>query len=96
MTEIVKAQRVRIIREVEAAAAHDRTGRLPWRAGWATYFGDREGLLEALAVRRQCLAAIRVEDLPADVGGAVMARQIRRANAGLDRVLDRYGVRSVA
>ena len=90
MTEIVKAQRVRIIREIEAAAARDRTGRLPWRASWATYFGDREGLLDALATRRRCLAIINVADLPAEHGGDTVARQIKRTNAGLDRILSRY------
>jgi hypothetical protein len=91
MTEIVKAQRVRIIREVEAAAVYDKTGKLPWRASWATYFGDRAGLLDALATRRQCLSIIRVDDLPAGTGGDVVARQITRTSAGLDRILLRYG-----
>ena len=71
MTEIVKAQRVRIIREIEAAAAsRQASGKLPWRPSWATYFGDRAGLLDALATRRQCLAIIRVDDLPGDLAGA--------------------------
>ena len=91
MTEIVRAQRVRIIREIEAAAVHDSTGRLPWRAGWAAYFGDRAGLLDALATRRRCLAIIRVEDLPPGMGGDVAARHIKRTNAGIDRILRRYG-----
>ncbi len=88
---IVKAQRVRIIREIEAAATCDPTGRLPWRPSWATYFGDRVGLLEALATRRQCLAFIRVEDLPADIGTAALVRQLRKTDAGLERILRRYG-----
>ena len=96
MTENVKAQRVRIIREVEAAATYDTSGRLPWRASWATYFGDRAGLLDALATRRQCLAIIRVEDLPGDMAGAAMTRQIKRTNAGIDRILRRYGQLDVA
>ena len=91
MTETVKAQRVRIIREIEAAAVHDRSGKLPWRASWATYFGDRDGLLDALATRRQCLAIIRVDDLPHGMGGEVLARQITRTNAAIDRILRRYG-----
>ncbi|GAB3251620.1 hypothetical protein [Nocardioides dilutus] len=91
MTEIVRAQRVRIIREIEASAAHDSTGRLPWRPSWAAYFGDRDGLLEALATRRQCLAFIRVEDLPPGIGTAALARRIRRSDAALERILRRYG-----
>jgi hypothetical protein len=91
MTEIVKAQRVRIIREIEAAAVHDSTGKLPWRASWAAYFGDRAGLLDALATRRRCLSIIRVDDLPAEIGGEVLERHIKRTNAGIDRILRRYG-----
>jgi hypothetical protein len=91
MTEIVKAQRVRIIREIEATAAHDTTGKLPWRPSWATYFGDRAGLLDALATRRQCLAFIRVDELPADIGTTALARRIRKSDAGLERILRRYG-----
>jgi hypothetical protein len=90
-SRILNAQRVRIIREVEAAAAYDTTGRLPWRPSWATYFGDREGLLDALATRRQCLAFIRVEDLPPGLGTAATARRIRTTDAALERILRRYG-----
>jgi len=95
MTEIVKAQRVRIIREIEAAATRDTTGKLPWRASWATYFGDRAGLLDALATRRQCLAIIDVGSLkaqvPDEVSRAALVRQLRRTDAGLSRILVRYG-----
>jgi len=90
-SRIVKAQRVRIIREIEAAAAYDTTGKLPWRQSWAAYFGDREGLLDALATRRQCLGFIRVEDLPPGVGTAALARRIRKTDAALERILRRYG-----
>lgn len=91
MTEIVRAQRVRIIREVEADAVNDRTGRLPWRASWATYFGDRAGLLDALATRRQCLAIIDVDALPDVATRAMVARRLRRTNDGLERILARHG-----
>ena len=90
-SRIVNAQRARIIREIEAAAAHDTTGKLPWRPSWAAYFGDRAGLLEALATRRQCLAFIRVEDLPPGIGTTAVARRIRRTEAALERILRRYG-----
>jgi hypothetical protein len=91
MSEHVKLQRVRIIREVEAAAVNDTSGRLPWRASWATYFGDRAGLVDALATRRQCLAIINVDDLPDAASRAMVARRIRRTDAGLERILRRYG-----
>jgi hypothetical protein len=41
-------ERTRIIREVEAAAAVDMSGRLPWRESWTAYFDDRSSLLAAL------------------------------------------------
>lgn len=88
---IAKVQRVRIIREIEAAAAHDTTGKLPWRQSWAAYFGDRAGLLDALATRRQCLAFVRVEELPGDIDTTALARRIRKTDAGLERILRRYG-----
>ena len=91
MSEHVKLQRVRIIREVEAAAVTDTTGRLPWRASWAAYFGDRAGLVDALATRRQCLAIINVDDLPDAASRAMVARRIRRTDAGLERIVRRYG-----
>jgi len=91
MSESVKAQRVRIIREVEAAALHDPTGKLPWRPSWSAYFGGRAGLLEALATRRQCLALIDVSTLPDEGSRAMVARRLQRTNAGLERILTRYG-----
>jgi hypothetical protein len=84
-------QRVRIIREVEAAAAADPTGLLPWRPGWAAYFGDRAGLVEALATRRRCLAIINLDDLPDPESRAMVARRLQRTTAGIERVLRRYG-----
>lgn len=89
--ENIRAQQVRIIREVEAAALHDPTGKLPWRPSWAAYFGGRAGLLDALATRRQCLALIDVGTLP-DVGSReIVARRLQRSTAGLERILRRYG-----
>ena len=54
--------RTRIIREVEAAAAVDMTGALPWREEWAPYFGSPEGLLTALRSRwnRMCEAQLDI------------------------------------
>lgn len=91
MSEHTKLQRVRIIREVEAAAVADTTGLLPWRASWAAYFGDRAGLVEALATRRQCLAIINVEDLPDPESRAMVARRLKTTSAGIERILRRYG-----
>jgi len=91
MSENARLQRVRIIREIEAAAAVDTTGRLPWRASWAAYFGDRAGLVEALATRRQCLEIINVDDLPDPASRAMVARRLKRTSAGLERIVRRYG-----
>jgi hypothetical protein len=91
MSENERLQRVRIIREIEAAAAVDKTGRLPWRAGWSAYFGDRAGLVDALATRRHCLAMVNVDDLPDAASRAMVQRRIKRTNAGLERILRRYG-----
>ena len=83
-------QRVRIMRDVEAHALTDRSGKLPWREAWAPYFGDRDGLLEALAVRRRCLALISISDLPDDVDHNAGWR-LRRAESALERILQRHG-----
>ena len=91
MSDNTRLQRVRIIREVETSAASDTTGRLPWRASWAAYFGDRAGLLEALATRRQCLALVNVDDLPDLESRAMVARRLKRTTAGIERILRRYG-----
>jgi hypothetical protein len=90
-TDNIRAQRLRIIREVEAAALHDTTGKLPWRPSWAAYFGGRAGLLDALATRRQCLALIDVSTLPDAETREMVARRLQRTNAGLERILRRYG-----
>jgi|GEM_PF-2722000 len=79
--------RTRIIREVEAAAAMDMTGALPWREEWAPYFGSPEGLLTALRARwtRMCEAQLDVrngEDVFADT-----LNQLRRTQAGILAIL---------
>ena len=44
-------ERTRIIREVEAAAAADMSGALPWREEWSQYFATPAVLVEALRAR---------------------------------------------
>ncbi|NHA00899.1 hypothetical protein G5V59_15865 [Nocardioides sp. W3-2-3] len=44
-------ERIRIIREVEAAAAADLTGALPWREEWNAFFNGPAGLVAALRSR---------------------------------------------
>lgn len=66
-------ERLRIIREVEAYAVCDQSGRLPWRESWSAHFGDRSGLLDAL--RR------RWEPPP------LSDQRVRRTQAGVLRIL---------
>ncbi|NYI45219.1 hypothetical protein BJ993_002299 [Nocardioides aromaticivorans] len=57
-------ERTRIIREVEAAAAVDMSGALPWREEWNQYFSGPHGLVAALRARWQhmCEAQLDVQD----------------------------------
>lgn len=57
-------ERTRIIREVEAAAAVDMSGALPWREEWSQYFTGPQGLVAALRARWQhmCEAQLDVQD----------------------------------
>ncbi|WP_246159714.1 hypothetical protein [Nocardioides antri] len=80
-------ERTRIIREVEAVAAADMSGALPWRDEWAPYFGSPEGLLKALRARwnRTCEAQLDVrtgEDVLHDTYA-----QLRRTQAGVLAIL---------
>jgi hypothetical protein len=79
--------RTRIIREVEAAAAVDMTGAVPWREEWAPYFGSPDGLVKALRARwnRMCEAQLDVrtgEDALHDT-----YQQLRRTQAGVLAIL---------
>jgi hypothetical protein len=81
--------RTRIIREVEAAAAVDMSGALPWREEWAPFFGSPAGLLTALRSRwnRMCEAQLDVrtgEDVFADT-----LTHLRRTQAGILAILRR-------
>ena len=83
--------RTRIIREVEAAAAVDMTGALPWREEWAPYFGGPEGLLKALRARwdRMCEAQLDIR-----TGEDVLQetyQQLRRTQAGILAILRKAG-----
>lgn len=79
--------RTAIIREVEAAAAADMSGALPWREEWAQYFGSPEGLVKALRARwnRMCEAQLDIrtgEDVLQDT-----YQQLRRTQAGILAIL---------
>lgn len=85
-------ERTRIIREVEAAAAVDMSGRLPWRESWSDYFGDRHGLLAALRARwdRMCIA--QLDELTSSEQVRETERRLRRSNAGVLRILESHGL----
>lgn len=85
-------ERTRIIREVEAAAAVDMSGRLPWRESWSDYFGDRNGLLTALRARwdRMCIA--QLDELTSSEQVRETERRLRRSNAGVLRILESHGL----
>lgn len=83
-------QRTRIIREVEAYAAADLSGRLPWRDAWAPYVGDREGLLRLLRARwdRACEAQLDASD--GEDAFHDDHRRLRRTYAGILRILEAH------
>jgi hypothetical protein len=85
-------QRIRIIREVEATAAVDMSGRLPWRESWSASFGDRQGLLDALRARwdRMCIA--QLDELTSFERVRETERRLRRSNAGVLRILESHGL----
>lgn len=85
-------ERTRIFREVEAAAAADLSGRLPWRESWSPYFGDRSGLLAALRARwdRMCIA--QLDELTGPEQVRETERRLRRSNAGVLRILEAHGL----
>ena len=80
--------RTRIIREVEAAAAVDMTGALPWREEWVPFFGSPEGLLTALRSRwnQLCEAQLDVRTTGEDDLNDTLV-QLRRTQAGILAIL---------
>jgi hypothetical protein len=92
MTWFETHERTRIIREVEAHAAVDMSGELPWRDAWAPFFADRNGLLAVLHARwdRMCIAQLEELTSPEQVRDA--AARLRRSNAGILRILQHHGL----
>jgi len=81
--------RTRIIREVEAAAATDMTGALPWRDEWNQYFHGPRGLVAALRSRWQhmCEAQLDVQDGEDQFDDAYI--RLRRTQAAVLAILQR-------
>lgn len=85
-------ERIRILREVEAAAAVDPSGRLPWRDSWAPSFGDRVGLLTALRDRWERMCVVRLDELNSPQQVRAEERRLRRSYAGVLRILEAHGL----
>ncbi|WP_148615254.1 hypothetical protein [Nocardioides rubriscoriae] len=81
-------QRTRIIREIEAAAACDPTGRLPWKESWAPLFGDRDGLLTALRARWDRMCQAQLDSEASDASFRDTHQRLRRTHAGMLRILE--------
>ncbi|TNM38590.1 hypothetical protein FHP29_15270 [Nocardioides albidus] len=83
-------ERIRIIREVEAAAAADMSGAVPWREEWRPYFDGPVALVAALRSRWQHMCEAQLDvDAGEDAVDDTYAR-LRRTQAGVLLILRRY------
>lgn len=92
-------ERIRIFREVEAAAAADMTGAVPWREEWSAYFAGPAGLVTALRARWNHMMEAQLdswdenEELFSESAGRLRRTQagilmiLQQAQAPADRVL---------
>jgi hypothetical protein len=81
--------RTNIIREVEAAAARDMSGALPWREEWTASFGSPEGLVKALRARWQRMCEAQLDARSGEDVFQDTYRQLRRTHAGVLAILRR-------
>jgi hypothetical protein len=81
--------RTRIIRAVEAAAAIDMNGVLPWNDAWAAYFDGPSGLVKALRARwnHMCEAQLDVRGPNHDDEAQYTYNRLRRTQAGVLAIL---------
>jgi hypothetical protein len=84
-------KRTEIIREVEAAAAADMTGALPWREEWVPYFGSPDGLLKALRARWNRMCEAQLDNRTGEDVFADTLTRLRRTQAGVLAILRRAG-----
>jgi hypothetical protein len=80
-------ERMRIIREVEAIAAADMSGAVPWRDEWQQYFDGPQGLVTALRSRwlRMCEAQLDNHDREDEY--ETTYRRLRRTESGVLEIL---------
>lgn len=87
MTWTETHERIRIFHEVEAVAAADMSGAVPWREEWAPYFNGPAGLVAALRARwnHMCEAQLDIRTGEDDLNDAVA--RLRRSEAGILEIL---------
>jgi len=88
-------ERTRIIREVEAVTAVDLTGHLPWKHSWAPFFGDRDGLLQALRARWERMCQAQLDTHATEPAFQDAHQRLRRTHVGILRILERYPATTV-
>lgn len=79
--------RTRIFREVEAAAAADMSGALPWRAEWAQYFDGPTGLITALRARWARMCEAQLDSRTGEDEFHDTVYRLRRSQAGVLAIL---------
>jgi hypothetical protein len=92
MTWFETHERTRIVREVEAYAAADMSGRLPWNDAWAPFFTDATGLLGFLYARYDRMCITQLSELTSAEAVRDTAATLRRSNAGVLRILEAHGL----
>lgn len=99
MTWIESRERTRVIREVEAAAAADMSGALPWRAEWVTLFDSPADLVAALRARRRWMREGRGDGArggarggarPGEAEADATRLRLRRSDVGVLAILERW------
>ncbi len=90
MTWTETHERYRIIREVVKAAEADSTGTLAWRDEYADYFGDRNGLVNALRTRWQHTCEAQLDSNMTEAELQAEHRRLLQAHAAVLRILDNH------
>jgi hypothetical protein len=80
-------ERTRIFHEVEAAAAADMSGALPWRSEWSAYFNGPDGLLAALRARWERMLEAQLDARTSEDEFADTYTRLRRSQVGVLEIL---------
>ena len=80
-------ERTRIFHEVEAVAAADMSGALPWRAEWSAYFNGPDGLLTALRARWERMIEAQLDARTGEDEFADTYSRLRRSQMGVLEIL---------